>query len=93
MEEKLSDKLFNKKEIGWDKLNEEEKGNIFSFCDGYIDFLNNAKTEREAIAVAKKIAETNGYRDINTFERLVPGDKVYFINREKSMYLALLWRT
>ncbi len=90
MEEKLSDKLFNKKEIGWDKLNEEEKGNIFSFCDGYIDFLNNAKTEREAIAVAKKIAETNGYRDINTFERLVPGDKVYFINREKSMYLAII---
>ena len=32
----------------------------------------------------------NGYRDIATFEKLQAGDKVYFINREKSMYLAII---
>jgi aspartyl aminopeptidase len=90
MEEKLSDKLFNKKERGWDEINEEEKNAIFSFSDNYIQFLNNAKTEREAIVQAKKMAEENGYRDISTFETLNPGDKVYFINREKSMYLAII---
>ena len=90
MEENLKDKLFMKKENGWKNLDTREKEAIFSFCNGYINFLNHAKTEREAIATAKKIAESNGFRDISTFTELVPGDKVYFINRDKSMYLAVM---
>ena len=90
MEENLKDKLFNKKECGWESLNEEEKGRIFDFCNGYINFLNKAKTEREAVEEVKKMAEENGYKDISTFEQLKPGDKVYYINREKSMYLAII---
>ena len=90
MEENLKDKLFNKKEIGWKNLETREKEAIFSFCNGYINFLNHAKTEREAIATAKKIADSNGFRDLSEFNELKPGDKVYFINRDKSMYLAII---
>ena len=39
---------------------------------------------------AKKIAESNGFKDLSNFNKLVPGDKVYFINRDKSMYLAVI---
>ena len=52
--------------------------------------LNRAKTEREFIKEAKKLADENGYRDIMEFETLKTGDKVYFINRKKSMYLAVI---
>ncbi|MCI8655161.1 MAG: aminopeptidase, partial [Clostridia bacterium] len=90
MEEKLSDKLFNKKENGWEKIDTREKEAIFTFSNGYINFLNKSKTEREAIKSAKKIAEENGFRDIATYESLKTGDKVYFINRDKSMYLAII---
>lgn len=90
MEENLKDKLFNKKENGWEKLDTREKENIFNFCNGYINFLNNSKTERESINTAKKIAEENGFKDISNFETLNPGDKIYFVNREKSMYLAII---
>lgn len=90
MEEKLSDKLFNKKENGWKKIDTREKEAIFTFSNGYINFLNKSKTEREAIKTAKKIAEENGFRDIATYESLKTGDKVYFINRDKSMYLAII---
>ena len=90
MEEKLSDKLFNKKKVGWEDINPEEKNEIFAFCDGYMKFLNKAKTEREFIAQAKIKAEENGYRDISEFDSLNVGDKVYFINRDKSMYLAVI---
>lgn len=55
-----------------------------------MEFLNKAKTEREFIKEAKKMADKNGYKDIMMFETLKPGDKVYFINREKSMYLAII---
>ena len=36
------------------------------------------------------MADENGYRDIIEFETLKPGDKVYFVNRDKSMYLAII---
>ena len=90
MEENLKDKLFNKKEVGWKNLDTREKEAIFSFSNGYMKFLNTSKTEREAVCTAKEIAESNGFRDISTFDTLKPGDKVYFINREKSMYLAII---
>ena len=90
MENNLKDKLFNKKEIGWNIIDSQEKENIFSFSNNYIDFLNNVKTEREAIVFAKRIAEENGYKDISTFNSLNVGDKVYYINRDKSMYLAII---
>ena len=90
MDENLKDKLFMKKENGWKNLETREKEAIFTFCNGYINFLNHAKTEREAIVTAKKIAESNGFRDIGAFNELNPGDKVYFINRDKSMYLAVI---
>ena len=86
----LKDMLINKKVVGWNNIDTQEKDNIFSFCNGYINFLNNAKTEREAVCIAKEIAESNGFRDISTFNSLKCGDKVYFINRDKSMYLAII---
>ena len=90
MENNLKDKLFNKKELGWNIINSQEKDNIFSFCNDYINFLNKAKTERESISLSKKVAELNGFKDISTFDSLNVGDKVYFINRDKSMYLAII---
>ena len=90
MEENLKDRLMNKKVVGWGNVDTREKEDIFSFCNGYINFLNKAKTEREAVCVAKEIAESNGFKDISTFNSLKCGDKVYFINRDKSMYLAII---
>ena len=86
--EMLKEKLFNKKENGWNKTNSKE--DIFNYANGYINFMNNAKTEREIVKESKKIAETNGFKDINEFDSLNPGDKVYYVNREKSMYLAII---
>ncbi len=88
--EDLENILFNKKKSGWLEIENEEGSKIFSFCEGYMDYLNKAKTEREFIAGAKKKAEENGFKDLNTIQNLQTGDKVYFINRNKSMYLAVI---
>ena len=90
MSEELKNRLFNKKENGWKDLNDEEKNKIFEFSNNYMKFLNISKTEREFIKNAKKLADENGYKDIMEFDSLKPGDKIYFINREKSMYLAII---
>ena len=86
----LTEKLFNKKENGWNTKTEEEKKTIFDYAKGYMDFMNKSKTEREIVQSSKKIAEANGFKDIKEFDSLKAGDKVYYINREKSMYLAVI---
>ena len=90
MSEELKEKLFDKKENGWKSVNDEKRQAIFDFSKGYMDFLNQAKTEREFVKKARKLADQNGFKDIIEFDTLKPGDKVYFVNRNKSMYLAVI---
>ena len=90
MEENLEERLINKKESGWLETDDGKFNQIFVFCDGYMNFLNHSKTEREFAFNAKKVAEENGFRDINTIQTLNEGDKVYYLNREKSVYLAVI---
>ena len=90
MEEELKEKLFNKKDNGWETLDSNQKEEVFDLSKKYMDFLNVAKTEREFIKHARKLANENGYKDIIEFDTLKPGDKIYFVNREKSMYLAII---
>ena len=90
MEENLKEKLFNEKKVGWEKLSDIEKDLIFSFSNGYINFLNKSKIEREAVVTARELAESHGFKDVMYFEHLKPGDKVYFVNRDKSIYLAVI---
>jgi len=86
----LKEKLFNKKQNGWKNISEEEKANIFNYANGYINFMNRSKTEREIINSSREIAKSNGFKEISEYETLKAGDKVYYINREKSMYLAII---
>ena len=90
MEEELKEKLFNKKDNGWESLDSNQKEEVFDLSKKYMDFLNVAKTEREFIKHARKLANENGYKDIMEYDTLKPGDKIYFVNREKSMYLAII---
>lgn len=86
----LKERLFAKKENGWESTSQEDMTIIFNYCDGYINFLNQAKTEREAVEVAKNMAIEKGFKCICEYDDLKPGDKVYFVNRDKSMYLAVI---
>ena len=88
--EMLKERLFNKKENGWKSKNDEQRSTIFEYAKGYMNFMNQSKTEREIIVSSKKIADSNGFKNIDEYETLKPGDKVYYINREKSMYLAVI---
>ena len=90
MSQELKEKLFNNKKCGWEKIDIRQKEEIFNLSKKYMNFLNISKTEREFIKNAKKMADENGFRDIMQFNTLKPGDKIYFINREKSMYLAII---
>lgn len=75
-------------ENGWKKTLDKNK--IFSFSEGYKKFLNSGKTEREFVREGIKFVETKGFVSAETKTTLVPGDKIYYVNRDKNLVLAVI---
>lgn len=71
-----------------------DKKTVFKFADGYRNFLNKAKTEREFIKEAHQLAEKNSFRDLDVIikngETLKAGDRVYRIVKEKLMLVSVI---
>lgn len=86
----LEEKLFNQKKSGWETASDEDKKFIFKLSDEYIEFLNRSKTEREFVNSAKEVLDANGFKDICKVDSISAGDKVYYVNRGKSMYIAVI---
>lgn len=63
---------------------------VMSFGKDYIDFMSLSKTERETVDNSIEIAEKAGFKNLNTVSELKAGDKVYFNNRGKSLFLFVL---
>ena len=80
----------NKKVCGWLELDNLEKDKLFSFNDSYLEFLNNVKTEREANKYIIRELTNNGFVNVNNLDRLNVGDKVYYDNRGKSVFAAVI---
>ncbi|MBR3933821.1 MAG: aminopeptidase [Clostridia bacterium] len=72
----------------WDKVS--DKKIVFKFCDDYIKYLDEGKTERLCVKYSKKLAEENGFVNIDTIEKLEVGMKVYKINRAKNIVLSVI---
>lgn len=85
----------DKREINaWEKYDEGGIKEIFDFSEGYKEFISTCKTERECVKETIKIAEYNGFRDIDNIiksgELLKAGDKVYANNMGKAIALFII---
>ncbi len=79
----LAYKRTNVYEVADEKLMKE----IFDYSVGYKKFLDEGKTEREVCAYVVKAAEAQGYKPFQFGMKLQKGDKVYYNNRGKNVYL------
>lgn len=92
--QKLQDQLvYNTKNV-WEVSTEEEYKKAFEFCEGYKEFLDKAKTEREFASEVEKLVVKKGFisfEDIKkSGKKLTAGMKVYQINRGKSAVLSVI---
>jgi aspartyl aminopeptidase len=71
----------------YEEADEKTLKAINEYAEGYKSFLNKSKTEREASAEAAKLCEERGYKPFSFTEKLKPGDKRYFINRGKNIFI------
>ena len=65
----------------------KELESIYEFSEGYKKFLDSSKTERGASETARKLAEEHGFKPFSFSEKLKHGDKRYFVNRGKNIFL------
>lgn len=56
-----------------------------AFCEGYRAFLDEGKTERECVKKAVELLKAAGYAEFDTQGSYQPGDKVYYVNRNKAI--------
>ena len=59
----------------------------YEYAKNYVKFLDAAKTEREAVVESVRIAEAAGYRAWNFGDPINVGDKLYYNNRGKNIFL------
>ncbi len=59
----------------------------YEYAKNYVKFLDAAKTEREAVVESVRLAEAAGYRAWNFGDAINVGDKLYYNNRGKNIFL------
>ena len=79
--------LVYKKQSSYEKA-PEKTAEAFEFAKGYMKFLDDAKTEREAVDAAIALAKAKGYKEYKIGDKIAVGDKFYLNNRSKSIYLV-----
>ena len=91
MEEKKDyrKELFYEKKNGYDSMDAAAREAMEAYCEGYKAYLNDSRTEREAVANAIRLAEREGFVEYSAGMELKAGDKVWFNNRGKALMLAV----
>lgn len=87
MESKKTNNLVYEKKTVYEKAGKEITAQAFEYAKDYVKFLDAAKTEREAVCESIKMAEAAGYRPYTFGMPLQAGDKLYYNNRGKNIYL------
>ena len=93
METKTEDyrnELFYQPKNVYDRIDTEERLVMEQYAEEYKKFLNEARTEREAVKLAVEMAEAQGFVPYERGMEMAPGTKIYFNNRGKSLILAVM---
>ncbi len=87
MGKEMLDKLSYKKKHVFEEADAEKIKKIYDYSEGYMKYLDMAKTEREAVDYSIELAMNKGYTEYKLGEKLSVGDKKYYNNHGKSLIL------
>ena len=83
----MASKFTYEKKTVYEKAGNEIVKEAYEYAKGYARFLDVAKTEREAVCESIAIAEKAGFRPYTFGMPMKAGDKFYYNNRNKNIYL------
>ena len=78
--------VYEKKTV-FEAAGEEIVRKAYDYATGYVKFLDSAKTEREAVVLGIKMADAAGYRPYRFGDKISVGDKLYYNNRGKNLFV------
>ena len=84
------EELFFRQKSVYETADEKKIRAIYDFAEGYKTWLDASRTERLAVREAVKLAEARGFRPWTPGKKHEGGEKLYFVNREKGLTLAVL---
>ena len=88
----LREKLLSPRKNGYDRIKAEELQAMERYCGLYKTFLQQGKTERECTQRTVELARQAGFKPYERGTALAAGDKIYRVNRDKSVMLAVIGR-
>ena len=86
----LRENLFYRQKNGCELIDTAERIAVEDYCEKYKAFLNDARTEREAVSLAIELAESYGFVPYTPEMEIRPGMKLYRSNRGKALMLAVV---
>ena len=86
----LKEEIMMKGSKGAATLNAEEIKKADDFCVGYKKFLDHSPVEREAVSYTLELAKKAGFTEYDENASYNAGDKVYYVNRDKAIALAVI---
>ncbi|KPU27822.1 aminopeptidase 1 [Caloranaerobacter sp. TR13] len=90
----LQEKLTHKWNNIWEVIETDEEEKVFKFAEGYKEFLDKGKTERESALEIVRIARENGYISLEEIiekgTKIEPGTKIYAVNKEKAVVMFVI---
>jgi len=88
--DELRKKLFYEQKNGYDLIDRAEHVLVEEYSHGYMKYLNESRTEREAVRNAIALAKDQGFVEYCPGMKLEPGMKIYRSNRGKALTLAVI---
>ena len=88
--QQLADELFAKNESAIKSYGKENKKEIEAYSRGYMDFMNRSKTEREFARNAADYLKDRGFSEFEPGKKYSAGDRVYWLNHNKSLVAAVV---
>lgn len=88
--EDLKKTLFVQRKHAVQQLDAAEIDRCDAFCEGYKQFLDHGKTEREAAAYAEQLLQQHGFHPWQRGEAIAAGDRIYMKNRGKAIVAAVI---
>lgn len=73
----------------WEKY-KDNLNEVMEYNEGYKDYISKNKTERACVKDSIRLAKEKGFKPLDSFETLKPGDKVYVNNRDKNIALFVI---
>ena len=80
-------KLLYSKTNFYEKSDASEINAAYDYCVGYCNYLDSSKTEREAVKTSVAMAEAQGYKPYSFGMKIKAGDKYYYNNRGRNLYV------